>query len=57
MVCNRVVCFFYSTDIPLFDLSVFSKNEKANLTQAERNELKELTAILVNEYRRKGVKK
>ena len=53
----RVVYFFHSTDIPLFALSVFAKNEKANLTQAERNELKELTAILVNEYRRKGVKK
>ena len=53
----RVVYFFYSTDIPLFALSVFAKNEKANLTQAERNELKELTAILVDEYRRTGVKK
>ena len=53
----RVVYFFHSTDIPLFALSVFSKNEKANLTQAERNELKELTAILVNEYHRTGVKK
>ena len=37
--------------------AVFSKNEKANVTQAERNELKELTAILVNEYHRTGVKK
>ena len=53
----RVVYFFHSSDVPLFALSVFAKNEKANLTQAERNELKELTAIFVNEYRRTGEKK
>ena len=46
----RVIYFFHSTNIPLFALSVFSKNEKADLTQAERNELKKLSAALTNEY-------
>ena len=53
----RVVYFFHSLDTPLFALSAFAKNEKTNLTQAECNELKELTAILINEYCGIGVKK
>jgi len=30
-----------------------SKNEKENINQAERNELKELTSILVKNYKKK----
>jgi len=36
----RVIYFFYSMEIPLFILNVFAKNEKVNINQAERNELK-----------------
>ncbi|NTU50149.1 MAG: type II toxin-antitoxin system RelE/ParE family toxin, partial [Desulfobulbaceae bacterium] len=36
----RVVTFYGGNDIPVFLLSIFSKGEKANLSQAERNELK-----------------
>ena len=48
----RVVYFYHSQDIPLFALNVFAKNEKANVTQAERNTLKELSALLVASYKR-----
>lgn len=48
----RVVYFYHSQDIPLFALNVFAKNEKANVTQAERNALKELSALLVATYKR-----
>jgi Uncharacterized protein conserved in bacteria len=48
----RVVYFYHSQDIPLFALNVFTKNEKTNVTQAERNALKELSALLVASYRR-----
>ena len=46
----RIIYFFHSEEIPLFALNVFAKNEKENISQAERNELKKLTSILVNNY-------
>jgi mRNA-degrading endonuclease RelE of RelBE toxin-antitoxin system len=52
----RVIYFFYSINIPLFALSVFAKNEKTNISQAERNVLRELTAKLVNQYNGAGEK-
>ena len=36
----------------LFLLNVFAKNEKANLTKSERNEMKALLPRLVAGYRR-----
>lgn len=47
----RVIYFFHSQDIPLFALNIFAKNEKANISPAERNALKELSALLVKTYR------
>jgi hypothetical protein len=49
----RVVYFYHSKEVPLFALNVFAKNEKANLTKEERNDLKKLTAVLVEIYRGK----
>ena len=46
----RVIYFFHSMKIPLFILNVFAKNEKVNINQAERNELKRLTGLLVKQY-------
>lgn len=42
----RVVWWFGGTDIPVFLLAVFGKGEKDNLSQAECNALKRLTATL-----------
>ncbi len=47
----RVIYFFHSQDIPLFALNIFAKDEKANISPAERNALKELSALLVQTYR------
>ena len=47
----RVIYFFHSQDIPLFALNIFAKNEKSNISPAERNALKELSALLVKTYR------
>ena len=44
----RVVYYFHSEAIPVYLLTLFAKNEKANLTKAERNAL----ARLVNELKR-----
>jgi len=46
----RIIYFFHSEDIPLFALNAFAKNEKANISNAERNELKQLTDLLVEQY-------
>jgi len=49
---SRVIYFFYNETIPLFLLTIFSKNEKINLNKAERNELAKLAKELVKSYQR-----
>lgn len=46
----RVIYYFHNQAMPLFLLTVFGKSEKANLTQAEANELAELTSLLKQHY-------
>lgn len=46
----RVIYYYHSERLPLFLLTVYPKNEKANLTQAERNTIKRLVRILVTGY-------
>lgn len=46
----RVIYYYHNTEVPLFLLTVFAKNEQANLSQQERNLMKQLTATLVKEY-------
>jgi hypothetical protein len=47
----RIIYFFHSTDIPLFALTAFAKNERADLSQEDRNELRKLAKLLVETYR------
>ncbi len=42
----RIVHYYGGADIPVFLLTVFGKGEKANLSQGERNALRQLTATL-----------
>ena len=49
----RIITFFTGLDLPIFLLAVFSKGEKANLNQVERNGLAKLTSVLVSEYKSK----
>ena len=42
----RVIYYFHSESIPLFAILIYGKNQKANLTKAEKNTMKKLTAIL-----------
>lgn len=48
------VIHFYSPegDAPIFLITIFAKNEKANLTPAETEAVKELGAALAASYRR-----
>ena len=52
----RVIYYSHNQGFPIFLLTVYAKNQKANLTKAERNELKALVPMLIKTYR-KGRKK
>jgi len=47
----RVVYFFHDLEMPVYLLTVFAKNRKANLSKAERNALRELTVELVRAHK------
>ena len=48
----RVVYFYHTTDIPLFALTAYAKNEQADLSQKDRNDFRQLTRLLVATYGR-----
>jgi hypothetical protein len=48
----RVVFYYHSDFMPVFLLAVFAKNEKDNLSKAERNILATLVGELVKHFRR-----
>jgi hypothetical protein len=48
----RIIYLFGGDDIPVFLLAAFAKNERADLTQKERNELRKITAEMLADYRR-----
>jgi hypothetical protein len=47
----RVIYYFHSEEVPLYLLTLFAKGDRANLTKAERNELADLTDLLVRAWR------
>jgi len=49
----RVIYFYASPHVPLFALTVFAKNERAELSQGDRNTFRRLTKLLVETYRRR----
>ncbi len=46
----RVIYYFHSEQLPVFLLAAYGKNEKANLTKAERNAMAKLVPMLVGSY-------
>jgi hypothetical protein len=48
----RVIYFYQKADVPLFALTIFAKNERADISQRDRNVLRGLTRLLVDTYRR-----
>ena len=46
----RVIYYFHSEQLPVFLLAAYGKNEKADLTMAERNAIAKLVPILVAGY-------
>ena len=49
----RVITFFSGPSLPVFLLTVFAKNERADLSQSERNSLGKLTSAIISEYGRR----
>lgn len=49
----RVIYYFHSEQIPLYLLTIFAKNERANLSMAERNELAHLVEKLIEVSRQR----
>jgi hypothetical protein len=47
----RVIYLFGGDDVPVFLLAVFAKNEKSDLSPAERNSLGKITAEMLRTYR------
>jgi len=47
----RTITFYTGPDLPVFLLAVFSKGDRANLSQVERNELGRMTKAIVAAYR------
>ena len=48
----RIIYLFSGTNLPVFILAAFAKNEKANLSASERNALSKMVTIMVEGYRR-----
>jgi hypothetical protein len=49
----RVVYYYHSDAMPIFALTASTKNERADISQADRNDFRRLTALLVERYARR----
>jgi hypothetical protein len=48
-----VIYFYHDKDFPLFALTAYAKGERSYLSQADRNEFRVLTGLLVEAYKRR----
>lgn len=48
----RIIYLFSGENLPVFIVAVFAKNEKADLSVAERNALAKMVADMIENYRR-----
>ena len=49
----RVVYFHHDAGMPLFALTAYAKNERADVSQQDRNDFRQLTALLVERFKRR----
>ena len=47
-----MIYFYHSPNIPLFALTAYAKNDRADLSQKDRNDFRQLTKLLVATYGR-----
>ena len=48
----RVIYYYFNETIPLYLVAMFKKNEKSNLTKAERNDLAAIVELLKGEAKK-----
>jgi hypothetical protein len=48
-----VIYYFYNAERPIYLVEIFGKNEKANLTTAERNALAKVVAEIKQQLQRR----
>jgi hypothetical protein len=48
----RVIYYYHDPHCPIFLLEIFAKNERADLSQAQRNEMAKVTATIKREARK-----
>jgi hypothetical protein len=46
----RVVYYYHSAAMPIFALTAYAKNERADISQSDRNDFRRLTALLAARY-------
>jgi hypothetical protein len=51
----RVIYFFHDLEMPLYLLDAYAKNDRTNLTKAACNELRQVTELIVDAYKRRRV--
>ncbi len=49
----RVVYYYHSAAMPIFALTAYAKNERDDISQADRNDFRRLTGLLVERYARR----
>jgi hypothetical protein len=49
----RVIYFYHDAGMPLFALTAYAKNERADSSQQDRNGFRQLTALLVETFKRR----
>ena len=49
----RVIYFYHDADMPLFALTAYAKNERADLSQQDKNDFRRLTTMLVDAFKRR----
>jgi mRNA-degrading endonuclease RelE of RelBE toxin-antitoxin system len=49
----RIIYLFSGEDLPVFLLAAFAKNEKSDLSPAERNALSTIVVDMIENYRRR----
>ena len=49
----RVIYFYHDARMPLFALTAYARNERADLSQRDRNGFRRFTALLVETFKRR----
>jgi len=49
----RLIYFHHDAGMPLFALTAFAKNDRADLSQQDRNDFRQLTTLLVEAFKRR----